>query len=135
MRNMRKMTPVVMSTLTITIFSGAAVSATNTFISGPQQATNTVLMLAYADKTESVEDSPHGSHGAHENEEIMKSDKKRHPHSKMSEVDHDGDGKISKDEFLKHNEAMFEKKDLNNDGFIDEDEMRKMMKKKHGHGH
>lgn len=54
----------------------------------------------------------------------------------MSKVDSDKDGKISKEEFLKHHEAMFDKKDLNNDGFIDEDEMHKMMKKHmHGHGH
>ena len=52
----------------------------------------------------------------------------------MSKVDSDKDGKISKEEFLKHHEAMFDKKDLNNDGFIDEDEMGKMMKK-HMHGH
>ena len=54
----------------------------------------------------------------------------------MSKVDSDNDGKISKEEFLKHHEAMFDKKDSNNDGFIDEDEMHKMMKKHmHGHGH
>jgi len=54
----------------------------------------------------------------------------------MSKADSDKDGKISKEEFLKHHEAKFDKKDLNNDGFIDEDEMHKMMEKHmHGHGH
>lgn len=130
----RKMIPVVISALTMSVFSATAISATNTLLSGPQQAEKTVFMLAYADKTEANGDSPHGSHGA-EGHEGMKSDKKGHKHSKMSGVDLDGDGKISKEEFFKHHEAMFEKKDLNNDGFIDEDEMREMMKKKHGHGH
>ncbi|GJL73203.1 MAG: hypothetical protein NMNS01_24020 [Nitrosomonas sp.] len=131
----RKMIPVVISALSMTVFSTAAISATNTLLSGPHQAAKTDSMLAYADKTEAVEDSPHGSHGSQESHEDAKSDKKRHKHPKMSDVDLDGDGKISKDEFFKHHEAMFDKKDLNNDGFIDEDEMRKMMKKKHGHGH
>lgn len=132
----RKMIPVVIiSALSLTVYSATAISAPNTLLSGPQQAAKTDSMLAYADKTEAAEDSPHGSHGAQEGHEDMKSDKKGHKHSKMSDVDLDGDGKISKDEFVKHHETMFDKKDLNNDGYIDEDEMRKMMKKKHGHGH
>lgn len=134
MFNKRKMIPVAISALIMTTFSTAAISATNTLLSGPQIA-KTVHMLAYADKTEADGDSPHGSHGGYEGHEDMKSDKKGHKHSGMSGVDLDGDGKISKDEFFKHQETMFDKKDLNNDGFIDEDEMHNMMKKKHGHSH
>jgi hypothetical protein len=115
-------------------FSATAISAVNTLSPSAQQTAKTVDMLAYADKTETADDSPHGSHGAHESHEDMKADKKRRAHPGMSSVDLDGDGKISKEEFFKHHETMFDKKDLNNDGYIDEDEMQKMMKK-HGHGY
>lgn len=126
-----------MSAFIMTAFSAAAISATNTLLSNPSEAPKIGYMLAYADKTE-VDDSPHGSHGTHESHEDMKSDKKGHKHFGMSGIDLDGDGRISKEEFLKHNEKMFEKKDLNNDGFIDKEEMQKMhkkMKEKHGHGY
>lgn len=134
MLNKRKMIPVVISALTMIAFSATAISAMNTLSPSAQQTAKTVDMLAYADKTETVEDSPHGSHGAHESHQDMKADKKRRAHPGMSSVDLDGDGKISKEEFFKHHETMFDKKDLNNDGYIDEDEMQKMMKK-HGHGY
>lgn len=52
---------------------------------------------------------------------------------KMSSVDVDKDGKISKDEFIKHHEQMFEKMDANKDGFLDESEMHHMMGHKHMH--
>ncbi len=135
MLNKRKVIPVAISALIMTTFNATAISATNTLESSPSQSPKIDYILAYTNKTEVKEDSPHGSHGKHESHEDMKSDKKQHKHSKMSGVDLDGDGKISKEEFFKHHETMFDKKDLNNDGFIDKDEMRKMMKKKHGHGY
>ncbi len=49
--------------------------------------------------------------------------------SKMSSVDLNKDGKISKEEFMKHHEAMFDKKDTNKDGVLDDTEM------KHSHKH
>ena len=79
------------------------------------------------------------THAEHQHGHDGDGGKHHMPHGKcnmMSKADSDKDGKISKEEFLKHHEAKFEKKDLNNDGFIDEDEMHKMMKKHmHGHGH
>ncbi|PSJ17230.1 calcium-binding protein [Nitrosomonas supralitoralis] len=54
---------------------------------------------------------------------------------KMSSVDSNKDGKISKEEFMKHHEAMFEKNDANKDGFLDETERRDMMKNMHKHMH
>ena len=38
----------------------------------------------------------------------------------LHRMDADGDGKVSKDEFMKGHEAMFEKIDTNGDGMIDE---------------
>lgn len=59
---------------------------------------------------------------------------------KMSMVDLDKDGKVSKEEFTKHHEKMFDKIDTNKDGFLDESEMHHMMDRMHGkckskHGH
>mgnify|MGYP000897014662 FL=1 len=51
----------------------------------------------------------------------------------MSSVDLNKDGKISKEEFIKHHEAKFEKKDTNKDGFLDETEMHGMMNHMHKH--
>ena len=51
----------------------------------------------------------------------------------MVAVDANKDGKISKDEFMKHHEQMFDKKDINKDGFIDKEEMHRMMGKMHQH--
>ncbi len=54
---------------------------------------------------------------------------------KMSTVDADKDGKISREEFIKHHELIFDKKDTNKDGFLDESEMHHMMGHKHMHEH
>lgn len=54
---------------------------------------------------------------------------------KMSSVDTDKDGKISKAEFMKHHEAMFDKKDTNKDGFLDDTERHRMMEHMHKHEH
>lgn len=61
----------------------------------------------------------------------MKSGGHHCPH-KMSSADLDKDGKISKEEFMKHHETMFDKKDANKDGFLDDAEMHRM-KKNHMH--
>ena len=46
-------------------------------------------------------------------------------HRKMKMMDADGDGSISKDEFMAHAEKKFEKKDKNGDGVLSGDEMKK----------
>ncbi len=51
---------------------------------------------------------------------------------RMEMMDTDGDGSISKDEFMSHKEKKFNKKDENGDGVLTEDEMKKHCKhKKH----
>jgi len=49
----------------------------------------------------------------------------------LNRMDADGDGKVTKDEFMQGHDAMFEKIDVNSDGFIDQterdDHMKKMM--------
>ena len=50
----------------------------------------------------------------------------------MARMDADGDGKVTKDEFMQGHEAMFEKIDQNNDGVIDQTEREVYMKKKRG---
>lgn len=41
-------------------------------------------------------------------------------------MDDDGDGKITKEEFVNHKEKMFSKLDENSDGVLDENEMKAM---------
>ena len=50
----------------------------------------------------------------------------------MMMADTNKDGKISKEEAMKHHEEMFAMMDANKDGFIDKDEMAKGMKAKEG---
>ena len=50
----------------------------------------------------------------------------------MARMDADGDGKVTKDEFMQGHEAMFEKIDQNSDGVIDQTEREAHMKKKRG---
>ncbi|HHH44085.1 MAG TPA: hypothetical protein ENK49_08105 [Gammaproteobacteria bacterium] len=50
----------------------------------------------------------------------------------MARMDADGDGKVSKEEFMHGHEAMFEQIDRNHDGMIDADEREAHMKKKRG---
>ena len=50
----------------------------------------------------------------------------------MAMADTNKDGKVSKDEAMKHHESMFMMMDANKDGFVDKDEMAKGMKAKEG---
>jgi uncharacterized low-complexity protein len=50
----------------------------------------------------------------------------------MARMDADGDGKVTKDEFMQGHEAMFEKIDQNSDGVIDQAEREAHMKKMMG---
>ena len=49
---------------------------------------------------------------------------------KSCKSDLDGDGKVTKEEFLKHAEEKFAKKDTNGDGVIDMDEHKAWKEKK-----
>ena len=59
-------------------------------------------------------------------------DKKSCKIRKMKKMDTDGDGAVSKDEFMAHAEKKFAKKDKNGDGVISADEMKAMKKHKEG---
>ena len=50
--------------------------------------------------------------------------------NKMEMMDADGDGAVSKEEFMNHKEQRFMKKDANGDGVLTEDEMKKHCKHK-----
>lgn len=50
----------------------------------------------------------------------------------MSRMDADGDGNVTRDEFMKGHEVMFDKIDKNNDGVIDPEERRAHMQKMRG---
>lgn len=50
----------------------------------------------------------------------------------MARMDADGDGKVTKDEFMQGHEAMFEKIDQNGDGVIDQTERGAHMMKMKG---
>jgi len=50
----------------------------------------------------------------------------------MARMDADGDGKVTKDEFMKGHETMFDKIDQNGDGVIDADERAAHMAKMQG---
>ncbi len=49
---------------------------------------------------------------------------------KMKMMDTDGDGTVSKEEFMSHKEQRFMEKDANSDGVLTEDEMKKQCKYK-----
>ncbi len=49
---------------------------------------------------------------------------------KMEMMDTDGDGAVSKEEFMSHKEQRFMKKDENGDGVLSEEEMTKHCKNK-----
>lgn len=78
-------------------------------------------------------------HRHHSTQHTDKKSTDRHDHHQcdhsMSSVDSDKDGKISREEFIKHHEQMFDKKDTNKDGFLDESELHHMMDHMHKHKH
>ena len=47
-------------------------------------------------------------------------------HNKMKMMDTDGDGSVSKEEFMAYAEKKFERKDTNGDGVLSADEMKHM---------
>lgn len=75
-----------------------------------------------------------GQAAGHSHGDAKSGDAHGHQCEHMGPVDTNKDGKISKEEFMKHHEAMFDKKDANKDGFIDQSEMHRMMDHMHKQG-
>ena len=59
---------------------------------------------------------------------------KMHKQKMMKKMDADGDGAISKEEFMNFKEKRFSEKDANGDGVLTEDEMKKHKEGKCGEG-
>jgi len=102
-------------------------------------AVGTVFILTFGATTASAVDAAKDSGHQHQSGQAAgHGDKSDDHHSHqcqhmMSSVDLNKDGKISKEEFIKHHEAKFDKKDTNKDGFLDEAEMHSMNKHMHKH--
>jgi len=101
-------------------------------------AVSTVFLLTFSTATvfaaDVVKESGQAASPSHS--DMKSSDHHGHQCShKMSSADQNKDGKISKDEFIKHHEAMFDKKDTNKDGFLDDTEMHGMKDHSHKHKH
>ncbi|MDE2388892.1 MAG: EF-hand domain-containing protein [Betaproteobacteria bacterium] len=95
---------------------------------------NAITAMA-ADATQSSGHQHQSGHASgHSHGDAKSGDQNGHQCEHMSVVDTNKDGKISKEEFMKHHEAMFDKKDVNKDGFIDREEMHRMMDHMHKHG-
>ena len=100
-----------------------------------------VFLLTFSASAISAADTKESSHQHQSGQAAGHGDAKsgdHHGHQcghKMSAVDLNKDGKISKEEFMKHHETMFDKKDTNKDGFLDDTEMHHMMDHMHKHSH
>ena len=105
-------------------------------------AVGTVFLFTFGATTASAADATKDSGHQHQHQsgqtaghgDMKSGDHHGHqcPHM-MSSVDLNKDGKISKEEFMKHHEAMFDQKDANKDGFLEEAEMHGMMDHMHKH--
>ncbi len=100
---------------------------------------NTIVVFAADTAKAGAHQHQSGQGGSHSHDDGKSGDHDDHQGHQCghmrSSVDENKDGKISKQEFIKHHEAMFDKKDINKDGFLDETEMNQMMchMKKHDH--
>ncbi len=92
---------------------------------------STVSFAANADKevASAKSDAHHHNHAKPEGSSHHDQCRQR-----MTMVDRNNDGKISKDEFIKHHEDMFVVMDTNKDGFLDDSEMHHMMMDHNMHG-
>ena len=102
-------------------------------------AAGTALLFAFGATSVSAADPAKESGHQHQSGQSgghgdMKSGDHHQCEHKMSDPDLNKDGKISREEFMKHHEQMFDKKDANKDGFLDEKEMHRMMKHMHEAG-
>ncbi len=122
----------IISAITVSCFVaalGTASIATAATISpaADQSLNNHIILASYGEK-----DEHSGHHGGHHG-----GDEHNGGCCKMSSLDTDNDGKISRREFMRHHGEMFNAHDTDSDGFIDMDEMQGMMnamRKHHGGG-
>ena len=88
--------------------------------------------------SETAKENQHQRHDASGKKPSGQHEHHDHAH-KMSFLDVDRDGKISRAEFIRHHEQMFDKMDVDKDGFLDKTEMQgmieHMMNHMHGHDH
>lgn len=99
-------------------------------------AVSTVFLLTFSTATVFAADAAKESGQAASHGDMKSGDHHGHQCAhKMSSADQNKDGKISKEEFMKHHEAMFDKKDTNKDGFLDDTEMHSMKDRAHKHKH
>ena len=76
-----------------------------------------------------------GSHEEGHGKQHKKQMKMQHGKDhKMKMMDTDGDGSVSKSEYMAHAEKKFARKDGNGDGVLSADEMKKGCDAKHGKG-
>ena len=133
MSSKKKIISVIAASCFVATFGAASVVTAASISPVAMSSSNENIILAYSKKDTAENDEHHGDH------EKMKSDDKGHKYhgkcNKMSKMDTNEDGKISRREFMKHKGAMFDKHDTNGDGFLEKDERRSMMKMHHGHKH
>ena len=103
------------------------VFVTSTLIAAPASADQNPFQMTELSSGYMVADGHEGKCG-----EGKCGDKKTCKIKKMKKMDTDGDGAVSKDEFMAHAEKKFSRKDKNGDGVISADEMKRMKKHKEG---
>ena len=95
----------ISSAFAAALVNGSVASATdNPFV---MQSLDKTYLLAYADRADATK-SP--------------GEKASEDKYGMSMVDKNKDGKVSREEFIKHHEVIFDKIDVNKDGFVDKGE-------------
>ena len=89
-----------------------------------------VATSAFTSQLASAEDNPFKT--TELSSGYMVADSHGGKHHKMKKMDTDGDGSVSKDEFMAYMEKKFAKKDKNGDGVLSADEMKRMKKHRDG---
>ncbi|MDW3095499.1 MAG: EF-hand domain-containing protein [Gammaproteobacteria bacterium] len=103
------------------------VFATSTIFMAPASADENPFQMTELSSGYMVADGHEGKCGEGKCGEGKKMCKK-----KMKKMDTDGDGSVSKDEFMAHAEKKFSRKDKNGDGIISAEEMKRKKKNKEG---
>ena len=115
--------------LKLTLAATLAVDTTVAFAENPFSATNSTPQQLADNKADSEMKCGAGMCGGN----MKKADEKASDDGESCPSDTDKDGKVTKDEFIKHHEAMFDEADTNKDGSLDAEE-RKALHSKMGEG-